>query len=341
MKTILGRTKKTIALMLSALTVFGAVTTYQVAAEDSDASEFQLALQIYNIGPSYTNEIGQPVTITGDGQYTVTFDIATDLSDDAVAKGVTSISEVGAIYIKDYAVSNQTADKSPITAGRIVYDSVEVDGTKLTINDSTPKDLLTDAGIVDTGAPINSWSGSLVDEVNVDSAAFTTSFSTVTNPQKISVTFTLSGLDMGGQDPTTFKIGSDAPTTVEAGKTADIVYAVTPVTKDVFSITSSDESVATIESSKVQADADGNITATVEGVSAGKATITITAADDVTTTYEIEVTGTTVTDETTVAASSDQDESGFPTWAIVTIACVGAAVVVAIILVSVLKKKKK
>ena len=46
-------------------------------------------------------EKSEPVTMNGDGQYTLTFDLGKDLSDDGVKAGITKLEDLTAIYIRD------------------------------------------------------------------------------------------------------------------------------------------------------------------------------------------------------------------------------------------------
>ena len=45
-------------------------------------------------------EKSEPVTMNGDGQYTLTFDLDKDLSDDGVKAGITKLEDLTAIYIR-------------------------------------------------------------------------------------------------------------------------------------------------------------------------------------------------------------------------------------------------
>ncbi|MGN0141860.1 MAG: cellulase family glycosylhydrolase [Roseburia sp.] len=141
----------------------------------------------------YGNETGPVIEVTGDGQYTVTFDCGADLSSAAAAAGVTGLNNLTAIYIKDYAVTAGEQKKSNLTSCDIRYDSIVVDGTELTINQSESKSALKSSGIFDTNDPFNSWDGSAVDEVQVKSHVL--NLDGIENPQTVTVTFTLSNLE--------------------------------------------------------------------------------------------------------------------------------------------------
>ena len=142
----------------------------------------------------YGNNYGASIEVKEDGQYTVVFDCATDLSADAKAAGILGVKNLTAIYIKDHAVTMGQLGASNITSCDIKYDKVVVDGKELTITQTEPKSGIKSSGIFDTNDPINSWDGSVVSEVVWDETNHVVSIDGVDNPQKIEVTFTLSNL---------------------------------------------------------------------------------------------------------------------------------------------------
>jgi len=162
-----------------------------------------LSLNVYyndNTHNYFSNEISNDViSVDKNGQYTLSFDCASDLSDAAKAAGVSDLNKVTAIYIKDYDVATGKLSKTPFSVCRIRYDKITVDGTELTLKNNDYKSALKDSGIFDTNDPINAWDGSAVEEINVSNNA--ASFSTVTSPQKITVTFTLNDMCFEGSEP--------------------------------------------------------------------------------------------------------------------------------------------
>ncbi len=140
----------------------------------------------------FNNETGPVIEINQDGQYTVTFDFAADASDTTKGLGVTGINNLTAIYIKDYDVTLGNLKKSNLTSCLIRWDSVVVDGTELTITNSEFKSAIKASGIFDTNDPFNSWDGSAVEEVEVSSYVLNI---LMDNPQTVTVTFTISGLE--------------------------------------------------------------------------------------------------------------------------------------------------
>ncbi len=166
-----------------------------------DTDEYiKLALNVYfNDGDNgyYSNEAGQSIYVTGEGQYTLSFDCAKDLSDKAVSAGVNSLTNLTAIYILD--MESADGEQSPLKGCNIMYDAVVVDGTELTITQTEPKSAFKASGIFDTNDPINAWDGSYVEEVN-STSDHVANFTTVKNPTTISVTFTLSDFDWVGKE---------------------------------------------------------------------------------------------------------------------------------------------
>ncbi len=163
----------------------------------ADGHYVELAVNVYYNDADhnyYANEAGsEHIIVTKDGQYSVSFDCDTDLSDAAVAAGVNSLNNLTAIYLLD--MGSAEGKQSPITAAQIRYDSVEVDGTKLTVTQTESKSAIKSSGIFDTNDPINAWDGSCVSEVDSDTATHVANFSTVTDPKKITITFTISGIE--------------------------------------------------------------------------------------------------------------------------------------------------
>lgn len=154
--------------------------------------QFQLALNVYyndNANEFYQNEVSSNIiTVSENGQYTLTFDCTKDLSQAAKDSGVTTLSGLSAIYIKDYLVTTGEKDSSPLQSCNIAYDFIAVNGKLLTITNLDAKSALKSSGIFDSNDPINFWDGSLVEEVGWDG------FVGINKPTQISVTFTLSDI---------------------------------------------------------------------------------------------------------------------------------------------------
>lgn len=161
--------------------------------------EIRLALHVlYNDAEhSYWGcELSEPVTVTGNGTYTLSFDLNSQLSAAGKKAGITEINKLTAIYIKDYDVTKGDATKSPLESAEIVYDSVLVNGTPLTMLAQNPAECVK-SGVFDSGKPVNAWDGSVVEEVA--STDHTATFTSITNPTTVEVTFTLSNVWFQGE----------------------------------------------------------------------------------------------------------------------------------------------
>lgn len=157
-------------------------------------SEVDLSLNVYYNNSShqyFSNEISpQTISVSRGGQYYLTFDCSTDLSAKAKKAGIDSLSEMTAIYIKDYSVATGAADTTMLESCKIRYDKILVNGKELTLTKTGFKSALKDSGIFDTNDPVNAWDGSVVSEVKVSNYA--ASFQGITKPTRIVVVFTLS-----------------------------------------------------------------------------------------------------------------------------------------------------
>lgn len=176
--------------------------TIDITVSDKElASEITLALNVYYNDSAhnyFSNEVSsRTITLDSPGQYTLTFDCAADLSAAATNAGVSTLSNLTAIYIKDYNVTTGNAASSPLESCDIFYDEIKVNGEALTITQQTPKSALKASGIFDTNDPMNSWDGSAVEEVKCSSHVL--NFSTIDKPVTIEVTFTLSNMKFRGQ----------------------------------------------------------------------------------------------------------------------------------------------
>ena len=176
-----------------------AVDVEVISSENVDS--ITLALNVYyndSTNSYWGNEYSDTtITVSESGQYTLTFDCEKDLSEEAIAAGVTSLTRLTAIYIKDHDVTLGNATKSPMDSCDIMFDKIVVDGVELTITQTEPKSALKSSGIFDTNDPINSWDGSVVEEVKC--ANNVVSFAGM-EPKKIEVTFTLTNMQFTGSE---------------------------------------------------------------------------------------------------------------------------------------------
>ena len=226
-------------------------------------------------------EKSEPVTMNGDGQYTLTFDLDKDLSDDGVKAGITKLEDLTAIYIRD-----TNTLKPVVSAASIRYDKIAVNDKELTLKklDSMDadgfKNLLKDNGQLDSNDPINGWDGCAVEEVSINSSKHSVSFTGVDNPTKISVTFTIKGMKFfpgKEKEKEATKIESVTANKIvmpEIGSSTEIELNMTPVTTDSeVTFYSTDSDVAVIDNAAHTVDADGKIKVNVTAVGKGITTI--------------------------------------------------------------------
>ena len=180
------------ALMAACLAIPALGTPVKAA----DSVDMNVALCFFTFGNAGTVEKGDTVKVTGDGQYTVEFDCAKNLSDDAKAAGDTAITSFVAMYIQDVATLDGTASESPVATADIVYNSIKIDDKELTIADTNPASAVKANGAFDTNKPVNGWDGSVVADTDIvwDQTNHLVKFAGVDSVQKVSVTFTLSNV---------------------------------------------------------------------------------------------------------------------------------------------------
>ncbi len=192
-------------------------------AEPEKVYEITLALNVYyndSENEYYSNEVStKTISVTGDGQYTLSFDCATDLSDAAIAAGVDSLKNLTAIYIKDYSVTTGKAGISPLDTCDIMYDEIKVNGVPMTITQTEPKSALKASGIFDTNDPVNSWDGSYIEEVSVSNYA--ANLTGVDKPYSIEVTFSLSNMQFTGAPKTKLPAPPEQETVIHESTTKE------------------------------------------------------------------------------------------------------------------------
>jgi len=261
----------------------------------ASSGEIQVALNAYytdGVHNYYGNDVGPVTTIAENGQYTVTIDAATDLSDAAKAAGVTSLAGIGSLYIKDYLVTTAVKTKTEVATCDIVYDKVVVDGEELNVILTEPKTALK-AGTLDTGDPMNAWDGSAVEGVTANSD-FSLNIIGHPEPKRIEVTFTISNLVFESTEtvesvPVTSIKATETEAVMAVGETREFTITVEPgETTERIAFMSDDTSVAVVNvmgrlpeegvvTVKVTCIKAGNTTITAMGEQRGKAKIKITA----------------------------------------------------------------
>ncbi len=272
--------------------------TRVVVGHRAGANEISLAINVYyndNDHSFFSNEYGEPITVTGDGTYTLTFNCDEDLSDDAAKAGVDSLSKMTAIYIKDHAVTLGQEKKSKLVSCNIMYDSVVVDGVELTVTQTEPKSALKSSGIFDTNDPVNSWDGSMVEEVSVKKHV--ADFNTVENPKTVEITFTLSDMEFESSDDAENVVVDVESMELEVVDNGDGTYSITANVapadaNEKIYFASSDESVASIAEPTVQV-ADGKAVVTAKALTIGGSTITAYSESGVSASILLGVSGIT------------------------------------------------
>ncbi len=264
-----------------------AVSVPVYVEEGEVAADITLALNVYFNDDSlgyYGNEVGPAITVSEAGQYTLTFDCASDLSAAAIAAGVSGISNIVSVYIKDDDVTNGLAKKSPLVSCDIIYDELLIDGVSYNINMTEAKSALKSSGIFDTNDPINSYDGSVIDEVSVKS--YVLNFTSVENPTTISVTFTLSNMVFEEADEEAVtEISLDsysceaAGSEVVLGEEGTVISVTYSGNADSVHFVSENPSVLQVADYSGTPDANGTVSTTVYGVSEGAGTIYAYVAD--------------------------------------------------------------
>ena len=247
----------------------------------ASSGEIQVALNAYfsdGVNNYYGNDEGQPVTITGNGQYTVVFDATTDLSDAAKAAGVNSLARIGSLYIKDHLVTTAQKTKTEVATCDIKYDKLVIDGVDMKVVKTNSKTALK-AGTFDTGDPLNAWEGCAVEGVTINSRDFTLSVDGNPDPKRIEVTFTISNLvfestEVGEVVPITSIKATETEATMAVGETREFTITVEPgETTEKVAFMSDDSSVAVAEITGKLPE-EGKVTVKVTCIKTGKTTIT-------------------------------------------------------------------
>ncbi len=192
----------------------GSDTSEAVAGATKDFIKVSINVYFNDAEHNYfKNEAGSVLYISKEGTYVMTFDCDKDLSDGAKDLGISSLSNLTAIYFLDAGVAEGA--QSPLKAANIKYEKVVVDGKELTLTNNTPKSAFKSNGVFDTNDPINSWDGSVVEEVAVSNHVL--NFTDPSRPKKISITFTLSDLVWGGDAPADTPTPTPTPTQAAGG----------------------------------------------------------------------------------------------------------------------------
>lgn len=177
-----------------------AVVTEEVKVPEVPYIEVALNVYYNDADHSYySNEAGSSIFITEEGTYTLSFDCAEDLSSAAVDAGVSSLTNLTAVYLLDMGAAKDA--QSSLTACNIMYDSVKINDTELTVTQTEKKSAFKSSGLFDTNDPINAWDGSQVQEIEA-SEDHVANVVGISDPTSVSVTFTLSDMVWADATPT-------------------------------------------------------------------------------------------------------------------------------------------
>ena len=272
-----------------------------------DPTKMNVAVNIYynsagTNGKYSSIEYGAPVEVTGDGQYTATFDLAKDLSKAGQEAGIKDINQVTAIYLQDYDVSLGNIAKSNVVDQKdkklkIKWDKILVNDQEMTITkngaDSEGKNAMNGTKF-DTGSPINGWDGSDIAETTLDTSLHAASF-TVADPTKISITFTLSNVvfrDVGSKDVDATEITAETDQLqMNSGSEKEIVVNVGPAdTTSKVTFVSADESVVSVDNTAV-APVDGKAFVVLKAVGEGSAVVTAYTSNGLSMSISVQVAG--------------------------------------------------
>lgn len=281
-------------------------------------AQIALALNVYYNDSAlnyFSNEVAKEViTVSEEGTYTLSFDCATDLSANAISAGVTGLNNLTAIYIKDDSVTKGIAKKSPLVSCDIIYDSVVVDGVSYNVLMDAPKSALKASGIFDTNDPINSWDGSVIEEVSVSNHVL--NFTELPSPQKVEVTFTLSNLvfeegagELATLQTESIKINGSNVVTMDNLNPAEISVTATPANAGKVMFVSSNAAVVSVDNTAIPVGEDGTVSTAIYAHGEGKAVITAYADNGKATVFTVT---TTVKEPETEAPVEEPGESVTP-----------------------------
>lgn len=239
----------------------------------------------------YNNCQGETVTIAGNGIYTLTLDCETDLSEEAMEAGVTSLAGVGAIYLADSEGKNGL-----LASCDIFYDEISLDGVDLTITQTEPKTALKAGDRFDTNDPVNAWDGSSVSEASAED--YMISFEGNPAPKSITVTFTISNFvlakDAEGEAPETIPAAISLPAdAVRLDSASAVSYAATlsPAdTTDTACFVSNDPGVVWVSPVSVKPEVKGLATIELIPIGPGDATVSVRTQSGETREFDVTVT---------------------------------------------------
>ena len=318
--TAIATGSATITIMASG----GASTTVKVVVgAPGEATSFDVSIVVnYNSqSPSWAGTpVGETITVTGDGQYSITFDLAEHRPDDMPA-ALTTLDNISVIYLVDEATRTGAATSTPINSADIRYDTITIsNGTESADLEIVPdaktdpetmfRSALNASGAFNTGGPINAWGDeNEMGEMSVAYEGYYTiervggwnpvlTWTAVEGPTSITITFTLdnveftsSEVDPGTPAESLLRASASETAEVAIGASMKLGVMVAPAeTTSSISFVSSDSTVAMVSNTKgVAIDDSGYASIEVYGVGEGTATITAMTENGYSVTYEVTV----------------------------------------------------
>lgn len=255
------------------------------ASEGGDQVDVTMNI-LYGTGHEETSK---PVTLSENKQYTVSYDLETELSEEGKTAGITKIADVTAIYLKD-----TNSEDRKVVAAKIRYDKLVVNDTEIPldmqneakqdgiiVDEDGFKDFLKKGGELNSNTPVNAWDKCAAEAgLNIDSSSHTASFKDIENPTKITLTFTIKDLEfvagMDKENPATeiTSVTEQKIVIPQVGESKEIVLNLSPKgTDSEMTFFSADSSIIDVNSNAVLADKDGKISIKVTAMGSGTTTI--------------------------------------------------------------------
>lgn len=262
----------------------------------SSENKLNIAACIYFNGSYIGTERTAPIEVIGDGQYSVKFDTASDLSAAAKNAGLKYLKDIGSLYFKDYDADVNGAQKSPIDGCEIRYDEIKVNGTPLTITKTDFKSAMK-GDVFDSGDPLNAWDGSAVsdNDITTDKKKYRINFKTIAEPTTIEIKFTIRNLEFtkteSENEVAAAALTANGNTTFEVagGTSGSIAVNATPSNStSLISFVSSNKSVVMVNE-KAKPLSGGTAEAEFTALNSGTAVITAISDSGAKTTFTITV----------------------------------------------------
>lgn len=255
------------------------------ASEGGDQVDVSMNI-LYGSGHEETSK---PVTLTEDKQYTVSYDLETELSEEGKKAGITKIADVTAIYLKDTNSEDRKVVAAKIRYDKLIVNDIEIpldmqneakqDG--IIVDEDGFKDFLKKGGELNSNTPVNAWDKCAAEAgLNINSSSHTASFKDIENPTKISLTFTIKDLEfvagMDKENPATeiTSVTEQKIVIPQVGESKEIIVNLSPKgTDSEMTFFSADSSIVDVNNNAVLADKDGKVSIKITAMGNGTTTI--------------------------------------------------------------------